>query len=846
MGGFILQEGTSDMGRLTAFFTAYESNLHRTRYADGDESSWTDTFRRVAETVGDGDEALVSDFLDMMDTGLVIPSSPQLWNYGSSSKRHPRNGSSCFTLRMGDTLTNFRQADAEAEAVYVASGGAGVLLNEVRPRGCKIRHCSEGAMGSMCSGGPAPRLEGTTGYITGSGRARGALMLQLSAWHPDAVEFIVAKLPISLGFLDDWRANAWAVLGWNQEGTKRHIGVQYAIERICSHWVNFKEWPMYGIFVQDLIDHGFDGENALKLMEESGIVSMPATGKIDKIDMQVVPMVTDWSTMTTREANRDWHLPLQNCNMSIRIPDELMNAAENDEPWVLHWFDSDPPKQGETTWTKTDALTPGVMTEYDDRYFGVVDGMTAVEHDRHDVPGGGAEYRYGVVITTWEGLRANMEPNQNMWRDTDYARFYRKAVIPSTDRYTGQIMARDLLDLIYRMAHSHADPGVVFETTYERFQPVDSEVYGPRLSNPCSEYVNSAGGSCDLASGNLRLCAERAVDLNKLPTLKTTVKDFINLSTTDQYKKYLFEVHDAAVRALVYISHSMEYNVAPVPYIHELSKYDYRTVGVGMMGLAEAMMMFGIQYGTPAAESFAAHTMAVINLACWEKSFDLASDGWTKPKGWDAQRMWGIFNERYMAATRYRLPKGIASRYRHLQRRVLNGENATHTCVTSVAPTGTISMIASWTMMRHASNGVIVDRIVTSGCEPPFAWSVHRQDNSGSCVINHDLWNGPMRGQPWMVTSSQVTPSEHIKIQGAVAAFTCMSVSKTVNMDAGSSVEDIGDAYRLAWKLGIPGTAVYRDTSKPMQVLSALDCPSGECAASLPVESGVADAVSPV
>jgi len=800
-----------------SFLSAYEHNLHSVRYknpGDADENSWNDTFARVARAVSKGNKDLESRFLDMMSSGLVIPSSPQLWNYGAQ-RRYPRNGSSCFTLRMGDTLDGFREADGSAESVYVASGGAGVLLDEVRPRGTHIRHCYEGAMGSMCSGGPALRLEGTTGYITGSGRARGALMLQLSVRHPDAIEFILAKLPKSLGFLDDWRANAVAVIGQSQMTKDLTI----AIERFCSHWCMIKNWPDIDDVLSDLANHGV-GADVLREMIDAGVVKV--------VNRLVIPMVCDWSTMEHREANRDWDLPLQNCNMSVRVPDEFMKAVENDDDWVFHWFDSDPPKNDENGWTKTDAITGGELKQYTDgKYFSVVYGMTKVTWSHGDPPDGSPQYRYGVVITTWEGLMNNMAPNQNMWRDTEYARFVRTKLIPTIGHMSGKIKARQIWDIICKMAHSHADPGVVFESTYERFQPVCSETYGPRLSNPCSEYVNSAGGSCNLCSVNLRKCADLATRVIS-NVHRRSAEDFKELIELDEFNSFIHEVQEAARTALVYIAHALEYNVAPVDYIHDLTMNHFRTVGVGIMGLAEAMMIFGIEYGSQASESFSAYVMSIVNLTAWEESFSLASKGWKKPEGWNSRKMTSIFGYRQRLASRYNLPSEITNRYRNLQRRAAKGDYATHTCVTSVAPTGTISMIATWVL----SNLYGQDVSVTSGCEPPFAWSTFRQDNSGSCIVNHDLKNDELN-QPWMKTSSDVMPEEHIKIQAAVAAFTCMSVSKTVNMPNTASVEDISNAYTLAWKMGVPGTAVYRDRSKPMQVLSALDCPSGECAVSV-------------
>ena len=92
-----------------------------------------------------------------------------------------------------------------------------------------------------------------------------------------------------------------------------------------------------------------------------------------------------------------------------------------------------------------------------------------------------------------------------------------------------------------------------------------------------------------------------------------------------------------------------------------------------------------------------------------------------------------------------------------------------------------------------------------------------------------------------MVTASEVSMEDHIRMQAAVCAFTDMSVSKTVNLPESATVEDVKRGYELAWELGIPGTALYRDRSKPMQVLTALECPSGECVIRKPALSRQSD-----
>jgi ribonucleotide reductase alpha subunit len=244
------------------------------------------------------------------------------------------------------------------------------------------------------------------------------------------------------------------------------------------------------------------------------------------------------------------------------------------------------------------------------------------------------------------------------------------------------------------------------------------------------------------------------------------------------------------------------------------------------MGLAEAMMLFHVKYDSLCGERFAAASMSAVALACWESSFSLAKNGWSTPKAWDVERMVNIFARRLENAVAHDLPESHLRRWSAIVESAERGERAAHTCVTSVAPTGTIASIAAWLMSRAASAA----KSVTSGVEPPFAWHTGRQDNSGSDVLLHDLWGTEEhRNKPWMRTASQVRPEWHVTMQAAVCAFCCMSVSKTVNLPNNATLDDVREGYELAWKLGVPGTALYRDGSKPVQVLTALECPSGEC-----------------
>lgn len=807
--------------------SSYQRNLFETRYKAprSQESGWLDVFARVASCLAlklapYGLPDLRESYFELMAGGLFIAGSPQLWNFGTE-RRFADCGSSCYTGYMGDSLEEFREADSHAEAVYVASGGFGLHLDSVRPRGTYIRHCSEGAMGSMCDGGPALRVEGTTGYITGSGRARGALMLQLSVGHPDAVEFMLKKNVQALGWMDDWPANAEAVVRTvlpDETGAVRSARVHRLMPLIfefSSRYSTARRWPTIAEASSEM--WSFD-----RLDEAVG------AGILAIRDDRIVPMVTDWAKEEGapgrhRPANLDWSLPRQNCNMSVRFPDEFMRAVEADLPWTFSWFSPEECGPGQEPVTKTDMPWEGQYGLRETNYNLHVDKDTSELSFVVDYPA----RKYGVVITTWEGLLENLRPNQNQWRDSDYARSFHRHLEPTISRYSGRIMARQVWEMFVEASHDHADPAAVFSGTYEMFNPTDPAVYGERLSNPCAEYVNPPGGSCNLGSVNLRECCDRVgpVAYPEADSRRAmeSAADWALVRDSQAFRALLALVQTVSRSATDYLTATLQHNRAPVEFIEQMTREHFRTVGLGIMGLAEAMMHFHVRYGSVCSEHLTAAIMSEIALSAWERSFELAmGHGMPKPLAWNQGRMSRIFTLRAYNCDAYGLTADHSARWYSLIKRVDAGEYGTHTCVTSVAPTGTISMIAGW---------VTGGKTVTSGVEPVYSWVVLRKDNSGKEIVENDLRLSPEHsGMPWMVTAMDgISPMDHVRVQAGACAFCCMSVSKTVNMPSTATVEELSELYFEAWRRRIPSTAPYVDGSKPMQVLTALECPSGEC-----------------
>lgn len=235
----------------------------------------------------------------------------------------------------------------------------------------------------------------------------------------------------------------------------------------------------------------------------------------------------------------------------------------------------------------------------------------------------------------------------------------------------------------------------------------------------------------------------------------------------------LGEVSAVATR---FLDDVIDVNHYPLPEIAEAVKLT-RKIGLGVMGWADLLFQLRIPYDSKEAYELAENIMRTIRQRAHETSVALGKE------------------------------KGIPETLAHLGRR-----NATLTCI---APTGTIALLAN----------------CSSGIEPLFALEHTRvrTQTDGTKVImkqvNRYYEQAQKEGLPEevmkrvFVTSHDVSPSAHVRMQGVFQRYTDLAVSKTVNLRHECSVQDVLDAYTLAWREGCKGITVYRDGSKSSQVL---------------------------
>jgi ribonucleoside-diphosphate reductase alpha chain len=348
-------------------------------------------------------------------------------------------------------------------------------------------------------------------------------------------------------------------------------------------------------------------------------------------------------------------------------------------------------------------------------------------------------------------------------------------VNPRTGTEITKKWAQDVFELIVTTAWDCGDPGLIFIDEINRHNPTP-EVGAIEATNPCGEQPLLPYESCNLGSVNLlAMMNDGEIDWDKLGgTVHKAVRFLDNVIDTSRF---------------------------PLPRIEQLTKAN-RKIGLGVMGFAEMLIRMGIPYDADEALTVARRVMQFITDTAREASVELARE-------------------------RGSFPNFESSVWRREGYECLR--NAT---VTSVAPTGTIGLIAG----------------VSSGIEPVFALSYFRNIADGTRLLEQnalfekaagdrgfyapDLMasiarSGSIRGEERIpedvrrlfVTALDISPECHVKMQAAFQQYTDNGVSKTVNLPYDATVRDVRDAYLLAHKLHCKGVTVYRYGTRVGQTL---------------------------
>lgn len=352
---------------------------------------------------------------------------------------------------------------------------------------------------------------------------------------------------------------------------------------------------------------------------------------------------------------------------------------------------------------------------------------------------------------------------------------------PHTQKVVGSLNASKVFKHIVEMAWNTGEPGIIFLDRINETSPI-RKLGEIESTNPCGEQPLLPYESCNLGSINLgKMVVEKnncyEIDYEKL---ERTVRDSVH-----------------------FLDNVIDMNKYPLPEIDEMTRKT-RKIGLGVMGFADVLYYLGIPYNSQQAVDLAEELMGFVDRISKEESMALANSR-------------GVF------------PAYELSTFHE------NGTPMRNATTTTIAPTGTISIIAG----------------ASSGVEPLFAISFVRNVMDNDKLVEvHPYFEKVAKERGFyseelmeriaregsiqhideipedvrrvFVTAHDISPFWHIKMQAAFQKYVDNAVSKTVNFKNDATKEDVEEVYMLAYKLGCKGVTIYRDGSRQNQVLSTV------------------------
>lgn len=344
---------------------------------------------------------------------------------------------------------------------------------------------------------------------------------------------------------------------------------------------------------------------------------------------------------------------------------------------------------------------------------------------------------------------------------------------PRNGAVTRTISAREVFNLMVKMAWKNGEPGIVFLDRINRDNPTP-ELGEIESTNPCGEQPLLPYESCNLGS----------INLSKM----------VSNGTVDY--EHLREIVYLAVH---FLDNVIDKNNFPVPQMEEMTRGN-RKIGLGIMGFADMLIRLGISYNSENALKVAEDVMKFISEEAAKASKELAKE-------------------------RGSFPNFGRSLYREEIR------NATRT---TIAPTGSLSIIADCSSGIEPLFAVsfvrknILNDVELVDVNPTFEKMAKEQGFYTSELMAKIAICGSVQGmeevppdvQGIFVTAHDITPEWHVRMQAAFQKYTDNAVSKTVNFPHSATEEDVAHVFRLAYELGCKGVTVYRDGSRETQVLN--------------------------
>jgi len=352
----------------------------------------------------------------------------------------------------------------------------------------------------------------------------------------------------------------------------------------------------------------------------------------------------------------------------------------------------------------------------------------------------------------------------------------------------GLVYAPDIWERIISSTHRWAEPGIIFIDNVNRHNPLRNSMGLKRASNPCAEQMLHDYNACNLGS----------IDVAKYYDEATDDLDW------DRFGEAIYWT----VRFLDNVIDTCDW---PLPEIHE-TVHRTRPVGLGIMGFADLLLQKRITYGSEESAVYADRMMDFFRKEAWKASLALGEEKGVMPE-FEPNR--DLYEQ--LLYDEVGLDRSIPLTPRNYE-------------VTTVAPTGTISLVAE----------------TSSGCEPNFSYAYVRRDTLGTRTYAHPVAAKVLgidldqtdpasieqaatyivehRDQlpDYFVDALTLDPDDHLRVLKAFQDHVDNSISKTVNAPSSYTLAETDRVHRLAWKMGVKAVSYYRDGSRDDQVLTAV------------------------
>ena len=377
---------------------------------------------------------------------------------------------------------------------------------------------------------------------------------------------------------------------------------------------------------------------------------------------------------------------------------------------------------------------------------------------------------------------------------------------PKSKKSVKKLNAKEIFNLIVDHAWRNGEPGIVFVDNINKYNPTP-EVGEIECTNPCGEVPLLPYEACNLGSINLARMIK-----------------YVDGNPEVDWKK----LEETTRTATHFLDNVIEANNYPLPQITEMVGRN-RKIGLGVMGWADMLMILNTSYASEEGTKLALQVMEFIDYHSKLESIELS-----KERGEFPSFKGSVFNGKTFLYDKYQGKSGgkVSDedwKYIDAQIQEHGLRNATTTCI---APTGTISMIAgascgveplfALVFMRNIMDGTTlleVNPIFEAVAKERGIYSTELMEKISEHGTVHGIDEVPEDLQKIYVTSHDVTPEWHVKMQAAFQLHTDNAVSKTVNFIEDATRDEIAQTYILAYESDLKGITVYRNNSRFNQAM---------------------------